>query len=68
MEGRWVNDIPNGAAGLYLLGQILERQGKQRDALDFYRKAVEQDPTLWCAFEKLCKANDGTNHASVFTD
>eukprot|EP00347_Sterkiella_histriomuscorum_P021758 403332866 len=50
-----LNQVPNGAAGLFLLGQICERQIKRKEAVDFYQKALQQDPTLWCAFERLCK-------------
>ena len=48
-------DVPNGSAGLYLLGYICERQIKRKEAVEFYSKALQLDPTLWCAFERLSR-------------
>jgi hypothetical protein len=47
--------VPNGAAGLFLLGQVYERQLKRREAVEMYKNALQADPTLWCAFERLCR-------------
>lgn len=47
-------NIPNGAAGMYLLAHTMELQGKQKDAIKFFKMALEKDPTLWCAYERLC--------------
>ena len=30
-------------------------QGKQKEAIKHYKMALERDPTLWCAFERLSK-------------
>lgn len=66
--------IPNGASGYYLLGLVLEKQLKKHHAIDCYLKAVQMQPTLWCAFEKLMKllggplSNDGKVDANqIFT-
>lgn len=45
--------IPNGAAGYYLLGLINDKSSKFKQAQEYFEKALELDPTLWCAFEKL---------------
>ena len=45
---------PNNAAGLYLLGKVRELQSKKKDAIKSYTKALQKDPTLWCAYERLC--------------
>jgi anaphase-promoting complex subunit 3 len=45
--------IPNGAAGYYLLGLIHHKKEKEKDAAYYFNKALELDPTLWWAFEKL---------------
>ena len=50
-----LQQIPNGAAGLFLLGQVYERQMKRREAVEMYKHALHQDPTLWCAYERLCR-------------
>jgi tetratricopeptide (TPR) repeat protein len=47
-------NVPNGAAGLYLLGQIRELLTKRPEAIKAYEKALERDPALWCAYERLC--------------
>lgn len=49
------SNVPNGPAGLYLLAHAQEQQGKQKQAVQNYKLALEQDPTLWCAYERLCK-------------
>ena len=46
--------MPNGAAGFFLLAHTQELQGKQKDSIKFYKMALERDPTLWCAYERLC--------------
>ena len=57
-----------GAPGLYLLGTIIERQARQREAIVLYKKALELDPTLWIAFEKLCKLEPKIRIESLFKD
>ena len=47
--------VPNGSFGLYLLGLVYERNEKIPEAKDTYLKALELNPTLWVAYEKLCK-------------
>lgn len=47
--------IPNGAAGYYLLGMINRKKDKDKDAWMYFRKALDLDPTLWCAFEMLAE-------------
>ena len=39
---------------MYLLGQVRELLTKRSDAIKAYEKALEKDPILWCAFERLC--------------
>lgn len=46
--------IPNGAAGVYLLGMIAKAVGKQTEAVSYLQAALASDPYLWCAFEALC--------------
>jgi tetratricopeptide (TPR) repeat protein len=50
-----IQNVPAGAAGLYLLAHAQECQGKQKEAIKHYKLALERDPTLWCAFERLGK-------------
>lgn len=37
-----------------MLGWVRELLTKRSDAIKAYEKAIEKDPTLWCAFERLC--------------
>lgn len=60
--------IAGGAAGYYLLGCICERQARQKDALSYFIKSIEMDPTLWVAFEKICKLAPSVNIATIFPD
>lgn len=49
------NVIPNGAAGFYLLGVVHEKMSRKTDALLAYKKSVDLDPFMWCAYERMCK-------------
>jgi len=60
--------VPNGAYGLYLLGLINEKMQKYSDAKEYYGKALEINPTLWVAYEKLCKLGESTNPNNLFVE
>lgn len=46
--------VPNGAAGWYLLGRINRLTGRPGRAAEFYSRALQMDPMLWVAFTELC--------------
>lgn len=46
--------VPNGAAGFYLLGRIHQLSNRHSAAIAYYSAALQQDPMLWGAFEELC--------------
>ena len=46
--------VPNGAAGLYLLGRVYQLSNRHTPAVKHYLKSLKLDPLLWCAFEQLC--------------
>ena len=52
--------MPNGSYGLDLLGLIYERQQRFNEAKESFSKALDVNPSLWCAFEKLAKMGDVT--------
>ena len=52
----------------YLLGLIYEKQQKFQEAKDFFKKALEMNPTLWTAYEKLCKMGEQIPPHEVFND
>lgn len=60
--------VPNGAAGLYLLGLVCEKQIKRKEAVDYYSKALLLDPTLWCAFERLSKLQMNIDPNKLFNE
>lgn len=60
--------VIGGAAGYYLLGSVFELQAKLKEAAKFYTKALELDPTLWIAFEKLCNLNPQVQPELIFKD
>lgn len=63
-----LSQVPNGAAGLYLLGHVAERQSRRKEAIDYYTKALQIDPTMWCAFERLAKLQVQIDPVRVFND
>ena len=52
------DSVVNGAHGIYLLGQVYEKQKKGKEAVECYKIALEKNPTLWVAFEKIVKISD----------
>ena len=60
--------MANGSFGLYLLGIVCEKQTRYADAKDYYLRALEANPTLWSAYEKLGKLGDHVNPGKVFSD
>ena len=60
--------MPNGAAGIFLLGQICEKQAKRKEAREYYQRALMMDPTLWCAFERLCKLQPAIDPSKFFLE
>ena len=59
--------MPNGAYGYYLLGVVSERLQKFQDAKVNYTKAIELNPTLWVAYEKLIKMGEEVVPNRVFS-
>lgn len=49
------NSVPNGGAGLYLLGLICRRTDRRQSAIQHLSAALSLDPFLWCAYEELCQ-------------
>eukprot|EP00586_Coscinodiscus_wailesii_P019093 CAMPEP_0172517882 /NCGR_PEP_ID=MMETSP1066-20121228/288648_1 /TAXON_ID=671091 /ORGANISM="Coscinodiscus wailesii, Strain CCMP2513" /LENGTH=766 /DNA_ID=CAMNT_0013300085 /DNA_START=88 /DNA_END=2388 /DNA_ORIENTATION=+ len=47
--------IPNGAAGLHLLGVICRKSNRKRQAAEYFRLSLKLDPLMWTSFEYLCE-------------
>ena len=62
------DNVPNGSFGLYLLGQIFERNEKNPEAVQAYFRALEANPTLWTAYERLCKLGQQAEASKLFHD
>lgn len=60
--------MPHGAPGYYLLGSVLESQFKNEKAVECYERALQLQPTLWCAFERLCRLQGGPGASSDRVD
>ncbi|OQR92961.1 anaphase-promoting complex subunit [Thraustotheca clavata] len=54
-HGNEVEDVPNGAAGLYLMGCICRRAGRIEHAIQYFTASLKEDPFLWSAYEGLCE-------------
>jgi len=63
-----LDNVPNGSYGIYLLGLIHEKQQKHAEAKEFFIKSLEMNPTLWIAYEKLCKLGEHILPNKIFTE
>ncbi|XP_023516280.1 cell division cycle protein 27 homolog B-like isoform X2 [Cucurbita pepo subsp. pepo] len=59
-------EIPNGAAGHYLLGLIYRYTDRRRSAIQHFQQALSIDPLMWCAYEELCILGAAEDASSVF--
>lgn len=51
-----------------MLGTIYERQQKYQEAKTHFNKALEINPALWVAYEKLVKMGEDIMPNKVFTN
>ncbi|KAL7529493.1 hypothetical protein ACHAXR_006563 [Thalassiosira sp. AJA248-18] len=47
--------IPNGSAGLFLLGNICRKTNRRQRAIEYYRLSLKLDPFLWTSYEAICE-------------
>jgi anaphase-promoting complex subunit 3 len=47
--------VPNGAAGLHLLGTVCLKSQRREQAARYFAQALELNPYLWSAYEALCQ-------------
>ncbi|XP_076935417.1 cell division cycle protein 27 homolog B-like [Bidens hawaiensis] len=59
-------EVPNGAAGHYLLGLIYRFTDRLKNAAHQFNQALSKDPLLWSAYEELCKLGAAGEAESVF--
>ncbi|WOK95310.1 cell division cycle protein [Canna indica] len=61
-------EVPNGAAGHYLLGLIYRYTGRRAYATDHFTQALAIDPVLWAAYEELCVLGAVEEENEYFSD
>ncbi|XP_072962662.1 cell division cycle protein 27 homolog B-like [Typha angustifolia] len=61
-------EVPNGAAGHYLLGLIYRYTGRRMAAVDHFVQALSADPLLWAAYEELCVLGAAEEANECFND
>ncbi|EJK69461.1 hypothetical protein THAOC_09280, partial [Thalassiosira oceanica] len=47
--------IPNGAAGLNLLGLICRKTNRNQRSIEYHRMALKLDPLMWTSYEAICE-------------
>ena len=52
----------------YMLGFCYEKQQNFKEAASYYLKALEKNPTLWTAYEKLCHMGSFIAPSKVFNE
>nr|GMD32212.1 cell division cycle protein 27 homolog B isoform X1 [Ipomoea batatas] len=62
------SEVPNGAAGHYLLGLIYRYTDRKKSAVHHFNQALSLDPLLWAAYEELCILGAADEAASVFNE
>eukprot|EP01018_Ginkgo_biloba_P011586 Gb_21601 [translate_table: standard] len=61
-------EVPNGAAGHYLLGLIYRYTDRRKIAIEHFLQAVSLDPFLWAAYEELCILGAEEEAADLYGD
>ncbi|KAG5553668.1 hypothetical protein RHGRI_011534 [Rhododendron griersonianum] len=59
-------EVPNGAAGHYLLGLIYRYTDRRKSAVHHFKQALSIDPLLWAAYEELCLLGATEEASAVF--
>ncbi|KAK7271765.1 hypothetical protein RJT34_27937 [Clitoria ternatea] len=59
-------EVPNGAAGHYLLGLIYRYTDRSKSAIQHFKLALSMDPLMWAAYEELCILGAAEEATTVF--
>ncbi|KAL9239384.1 hypothetical protein vseg_013715 [Gypsophila vaccaria] len=59
-------EIPNGAAGHYLLGLVYRYTDRKKVAIHHFNQALSIDPLFWAAYEELCVLGSAEEASSNF--
>ncbi|KAG7401626.1 Cell division cycle protein 27 [Phytophthora boehmeriae] len=61
-----LDNVPAGAAGLYLLGRVCRRGSRRQQAVACFVKSLEIDPFMWSAYEELCELGANIEASGFF--
>ncbi|KAL8042913.1 hypothetical protein ABFX02_09G083600 [Erythranthe guttata] len=61
-------EVPNGAAGHYLLGLVYRYTDRRQSAINHFNQALSLDPLLWAAYEELCVLGAAEEAPKVFDE
>ncbi|KAI5083222.1 hypothetical protein GOP47_0002965 [Adiantum capillus-veneris] len=61
-------EVPNGAAGYYLLGLICRQTDRRQAAITHYTQALSLDLFFWSAYEDLCILGAEDEAAALYGD
>eukprot|EP01122_Echinamoeba_exundans_P006598 TRINITY_DN1889_c1_g1_i1.p1 TRINITY_DN1889_c1_g1~~TRINITY_DN1889_c1_g1_i1.p1 ORF type:complete len:417 (-),score=84.16 TRINITY_DN1889_c1_g1_i1:576-1778(-) len=61
-----LEEVPNGSAGLFILGQLCRKLNQRERAVKYFSKSLELNPLLWCSYEALCKLGENIDPATFF--
>ncbi|KAG6610043.1 putative anaphase-promoting complex subunit [Phytophthora cinnamomi] len=61
-----MENVPAGAAGLYLLGRVCRRGSRRQQAIACFVKSLETDPFMWSAYEQLCELGANLEASKFF--
>ncbi|KNA10643.1 hypothetical protein SOVF_142470 [Spinacia oleracea] len=59
-------EVPNGAAGHYLLGLVYRYTDRRKSAVHHFKQALSIDPLFWAAYEELCVLGSAEEASTVF--
>ncbi|CAH2053554.1 unnamed protein product, partial [Thlaspi arvense] len=65
-EEEYVEQVPGGAAGHYLLGLIYRYAGRKNSSIEQFRTALSFDPLCWEAYGELCSLGAAEEASTVF--
>ncbi|EOA33148.1 hypothetical protein CARUB_v10016489mg [Capsella rubella] len=62
----YVEEVPGGAAGHYLLGLVYRYAGRKNSSIEQFRMALSVDPFCWEAYRELCSLGAAEEASTVF--
>ncbi|KAL1199463.1 Cell division cycle protein-like protein [Cardamine amara subsp. amara] len=64
----YIEEVPGGAAGHYLLGLIYRYAGRKNSSIQQFRMALSLDPLCWEAYGELCSLGAAEEASTVFSN